>query len=157
ALAARQRERVVAAQAHGALRRPQEAVRDARQRALSRRVGSDQADHLARIDAQRDAADRLPAAAAVPVAHARELEQGPGHVRLRRSSTKRGAPSSAVTAPTGGSAPRPRKSRRATASASTRKAAPPRAEAGRTTRWSGPVSRRTACGTTRPTKPTSPV
>src|SRR5207302_802138 len=56
------------------------------------------------------------------------------HRRLRMSRTNSGAPTIAVTAPTGGSAPRPRKSTRARASARTRKAAPPKAEAGSTTR-----------------------
>src|SRR5207244_5669682 len=134
----------------------EQAATDPRQRALSRGVGPDHADHLAGADRERGAGDSFGCARGVPEMQVAGLEQE-RHRRLRRSITNSGAPMMAVTAPTGGSAPRPRKRTRASASARTRKAAPPRAEAGRTTRWSGPVTSRTAWGTTNPTKPTSPV
>src|SRR5919201_1153117 len=133
----------------------QEAAADTRQRALSGRVGSDDAHHFAARNRDRDARDGLEGGLGMPVPQLAAVQQR--HRRLRIRRTNSGAPTMAVTAPTGGSAPRPRKSTRASASARMRNAAPPSADAGSTTRWSGPVSRRTACGTIRPTKPTRPV
>ena len=132
ALATREARERLALERNRALLGRQEAAAEPRQRALPGRVGADDADHLAAREAERDAGHRLGSAGRVAVAQLAGVEQR--HCRLRIRRTKSGAPTIAVTAPTGGSAPNPRKSTRASASASTRKAAPPRAEAGRTTR-----------------------
>ena len=134
ALPARQREGIVAAQPHRPGGRAQQPAGDARQGALAGGVGADEAEHLAGVDPQGHAGHGFGQAWSMAVADLLDREQRSAQVRLRKSSTKSGAPSSAVTAPTGGSVPSPRKSTRATASASTRKAAPPSAEAGSTTR-----------------------
>src|SRR5690606_34751410 len=79
------------------------------------------------------------------------------HARLlRRSSSaaNTGAPMSAVTIPTGSS--RGSNAARASVSAHTRNTAPARAESGSSARLPGPMSSRTACGSTSPTKPIAP-
>src|SRR5205085_11587171 len=110
----------------------QQAAAEAREGALSGGVGSDHADHLAARHRDRGPRNRLGGDFRMPVPQLAAFEQR--HLRLRISRTKSGAPTIAVTAPTGGSAPRPRKRTRASASARIRKAAPPSAEAGSTTR-----------------------
>src|SRR5262249_26975036 len=123
--------------------RREQAAADARQRALARGIGADHPHHFARADRHRRAVHCRGRFGTVAVVKLARLEEQ-RHLRLHSSATKSGAPIIAVTPRTGGSAPSPRKSTRASASASTRKAAPPSAEAGSTTRWSGPVTRRTA-------------
>ena len=67
----------------------------------------------------------------------------------------RGAPSSAVKTPSGSTlGARTTRARRST---STRKIAPPKAEAGNNRRWRGPSSRRITWGIIRPTKPINPL
>src|SRR5207253_10335516 len=127
-------EGVGAAQPHRTRVGTQEAAGDAGKRALPGGVGTDEADDLAGFDVQRKASHRFGHVRRVAVADGLDGQERCGHVRLRRSSTKSGAPTRAVTAPTGGSVPSPRKSSRAMASATMRKAAPPRAEAGSSTR-----------------------
>ena len=110
----------------------QQPAAEAREGALSGGVGPDHADHLTARHGERGPRDRLRGPCGMPVAQLAAFEQR--HRRLRIKRTKSGAPTMAVTAPTGGSAPRPRKRTRARASARIRKAAPPSAEAGSTTR-----------------------
>src|SRR5699024_4154113 len=76
--------------------------------------------------------------------------------RLRRWTTRQdAAPSAAVTPPTGSSAGA--SAVRATMSARTRNAAPTSSDSGRSSRWPGPITSRTACGMTIPTNPMSPL
>ena len=76
--------------------------------------------------------------------------------RLRiNSHRKNGPPTSAVITPTGSSSGD--MTVRAPTSHTTRKAAPKHAEAGSTTRWSEPTSKRTRCGMTMPMKPIGPA
>ena len=73
------------------------------------------------------------------------------------SARKNGPPASAVTTPTGRSSGETGDAiARAAASARTRNAPPPRNDAGTSSRWSGPSTSLSACGTITPTKPTSP-
>src|SRR2546423_10590382 len=72
------------------------------------------------------------------------------HASLRRKRyIKRGAPASAVMAPTGSS--EGATTVRASVSATTKAMAPPKAAVGNKTRWSEPNSRRITWGTSRPT------
>src|SRR4029453_19149037 len=140
----------------GAAIGPQHAARHAQQRGLPRACAADQADQLSLGEREVDAAQH-------GAALERHLDPGQAeraHVRSLRAAarrsrnTNRGPPASAVIAPTGSS--RPPSTVRATVSHSTRKAAPPRAEAGRRSRWSGPTLSRSRCGMMRPTKPIRP-
>src|SRR5262245_55616003 len=137
--------------------RADEAGGRAQQRGLARAVPAGKEHQLARLEREVD-----------PVEHGlpgqRDADSGedePAHERSTRACPRRsrnrknGPPASAVSAPTGSS--RPPSTVRASVSHSTRKAAPASALAGTSSRWSGPSTRRSACGTTSPTKPTSPA
>src|SRR5690606_9063595 len=89
----------------------------------------------------------------------RGVRHGSGHsalIRVRRAiATSTGAPRNAVTMPASISPGDP--TRRPIVSAMQSKAAPPSADSGRIARWSGPTTRRTACGTIRPTNAIGPA
>src|SRR5262249_47783564 len=150
---------VAAVEGDATLRRPEHARQQADQRRFPRARRAEQAEALAAKDLERYFAEHRPLA--IREAHCVEAEHrvrrhNPLPSSWRRSrNTKNGPPQSAVSTPTGISVGA--SSVRAAASAQTRKIAPPRNEAGISSRWSEPITRRRQWGTMRPTKPTTPL
>ena len=97
--------RIVAGDEHRARIGALEPTQNAHQRRLSRPVGPDQPDHLARRHVDRDAIEN----GATALRHRDRLGADHAHVsalRVRRSSAKKnGAPISAVTTPSRSSGP----------------------------------------------------
>src|SRR6185312_1230218 len=137
-------------------RRTEIAGQHSQQRRFAGAVGADDRDHFAGRNAQIDAVDQRGAAD-----HHRDrlrFENG-GHSETSprwRSSIprKNGAPIAAVRMPIGISAGATMV--RASVSAPTISAAPNSIEAGSSSRCAGPIISRSRCGTTMPTKPTTP-
>src|SRR5439155_25774242 len=141
----------------GARARREDPRQEPDERRLAASVRTDHAEDLPGQEREADRAENL--ARAVAERDRVRLEER-GHPSARRRSRcrrerKKGPPVSAVTTPTGSSAGP--SIVRASVSAQVRKAPPPRNEAGRRRRWSGPSRRRSRWGTIKPTKPIMPL
>src|SRR5690606_26903329 len=122
------------------------------QRRLADPVRADDAEHRARLAAQRDRVAHRPAAS--DGGDLVEAEVGHARDRPSRSARNTGAPTSAHTTPVCSTAPVT--TVRAAVSASSRNAAPKSAANGSSRAWAAPMTRRSACGTTSPTKLMTP-
>src|SRR5690606_13502745 len=127
--------------------------------ALAGAVGADQAPELSGLHHPVEGPEQAPAIGRVHDGAAPFDERaGADHrsARLRTSSMRNtGTPARETMAPTGNWVGAT--TVRASVSASTTRLPPPTTQAGSRPRWSLPSTRRSECGTIRPTNPTAPA
>src|SRR5699024_3455981 len=139
--------------------RAQRPDEQAEQRRLARSVRPEHPPHLPRTHGEVDAVKNPDPPSAPPVGgitepFGPEVSSHRAPFRRRSNHANTGAPTAAVTMPTGNSCGA--NTVRASVSAQVRKIAPVSAASGSTSRWPLPTSSRTTWGNTRPTNPIAP-